>query len=140
MTQLEAVHRLLASGQALTSFELVAQARQQFGVYMTDASATARVRDLRKARNGMHCITCRYRPDGYYEYQLAAGPGQTAQVPAPVIPLPRPPAYAAPLPGDPRLGPPRTCPPGEFWAPLPGQLQRAAPQLTVISGGRGGRL
>jgi hypothetical protein len=62
--QLQAVYRLMSDGEWRT----LAEIKERVGG--TDASVSARLRDLRKANFGSHVVDRRYVANGLYEYRL----------------------------------------------------------------------
>lgn len=65
-TLLERVYRVLENGEFHSLGEIA------FRTGGTTASVSARIRDLRKTRYGMHYITRRRLPAGGFEYRLVA--------------------------------------------------------------------
>ena len=67
----EIVWRILKRGGWITSYELAGTIWRDYGIWMTDSSATARIRDLRKVRYGNYTIKCRPAKEGKsWQYKL----------------------------------------------------------------------
>lgn len=68
-TQLEAVRRVLSDGRWRT----IAEIRRElsgWGIDASEASISARIRDLRKAKFGAYQVERRYIEDGLWAYRI----------------------------------------------------------------------
>lgn len=72
LTQLDAVRRLMGAGRWWTLAELVVATTQMIGKRATEASVSARLRDLRKSKFGGADVERERAGGGLFRYRLVA--------------------------------------------------------------------
>lgn len=70
VTQLEAVRQIMADGRWYAIAVLARGCKSLTGKHATEASVSARIRDLRKRKFGGHAIERRRTDGGLFEYRL----------------------------------------------------------------------
>jgi hypothetical protein len=71
MTTTAAVRSLLLSGLALTPYEMQKETFAMTGIWSSDSTITARIRDMSKPQFGGHTVVKHARPGSKaYEYSL----------------------------------------------------------------------